>query len=154
MNLGIILIIIAAILFILEVIIPGFFIGVVATAILILGIIGLAVGDDILTSGWAILILLGGAVLGMVVSILLYKRLGKVTKPVTSGGDRLVGKTGIITVSTDPERPTHGKVRLESEMWSAEADTTLPKGTRVTVTESIGAHVKVEKIRKKGAGKR
>ena len=54
-----------------------------------------------------------------------------------------------MTVDTDPIHPTKGKVRLESEIWSAEADSVIKAGTKVEVVESIGAHVKVKVFRAK-----
>jgi len=144
MTIGLILIIIGVVLLIAEVIIPGFFIGVVATAVLILGVVAVVVGDEIFETIWVAVILIGGMGVGMVVSILFYKKIGKITKPITTVGDALIGKTGILTVDTDPIHPTKGKVRLDSEIWSAEADSVIKAGTKVEVVESIGAHVKVK----------
>jgi len=149
MTVGLILIIIGVILLIAEVIIPGFFIGVVATAMLVLGVVAVIVGDDIFGTIWVAVILIGGIGVGMVISILFYKKIGKITKPITTVGDALVGRTGIMTVETDPIHPTKGKVRIESEIWSAEADSVIKMGTKVEVVESIGAHVKVKVFREK-----
>ncbi len=153
-NIGIILIVVAAVLFILEVVIPGFFIGVVATAFGLAGIVALIFGDEVLASGWIALILIVGVGLGMVVSILFYKKIGKITPPTTTTGESLIGKVGIVTRDTDPEIPTKGKVRLGSEIWSAEADTVIEKGTRIVVIDCIGVHVKIEKFEDKRKVKR
>ena len=59
MTIGLILIIIGVVLLIAEVIIPGFFIGVVATAVLILGVVAVIVGDSIFGTIWVAVILIG-----------------------------------------------------------------------------------------------
>ncbi len=142
-----ILIIVGVILLIAEVIIPGFFVGVVATAFLFVGIISLIFEEVLSNPAILIGVAIVGLAIGMTISILFYKKLGKEQKPITSTGESLVGRTGIITVPTEPHHPTKGKVRLGSEIWSAEADKIITEGAKVEVVDSIGAHVKVVEMK-------
>ena len=70
--------------------------------------------------------------------------------PAGVGADRLVGTTGIVTVtvdSTDSARP--GRVTVGGEVWGAlcRGDETLPVGTKVRIASVIGTRVVVEPIR-------
>ena len=61
----------------------------------------------------------------------------------TTGMEGLIGESGVVTVPLTPE----GKVRVHGEIWSATADGTLPEGTRIRVSgyERMMLKVKGEK---------
>jgi len=143
-DIGMILVITGAGLFVAEVIIPGFFVGVVASAVLLLGFFSLIFEDLFSSPIIVMLILLAGLSVGMAISILFYKKLGKTSKPITTTGDTLIGRTGVLVKATDPNRPTAGKMRIGSEMWSVEAEKVIEEGTKVVVVKAIGSHVKVK----------
>lgn len=146
-DIGVVLVICGAALFVLEIIIPGFFVGVLATAVILLGFFSLLFHDLFSSPVYVVLILLFGLMVGMVVSILFYKKLGKISKVITTTSDSLVGRKGMLLESTDPHRPTAGKMRIGSEMWSVEAGSVIEKGCEVEVVEAIGSHVKVRRVK-------
>ena len=49
----------------------------------------------------------------------------------------IIGKTGIVTVDIDTLEAT-GQVKVNGEIWSAKADSNIPKGTEVEVTKIDG----------------
>ena len=59
-----------------------------------------------------------------------------------------MGREGIVTVPTDPDSLTKGKVRIGSDIWSATSDKPIKKDERVKVVSSEGVHVTVEKLKK------
>jgi membrane protein implicated in regulation of membrane protease activity len=77
----------------------------------------------------------------------LYRIIAPNKPPTTTVADSLVGKEGIVTAPTNPNHRTKGKVRIESQIWSASADTIIPSGTRIKVISSEGVHVKVIPIK-------
>lgn len=63
-------------------------------------------------------------------------------KPVT-GVEGLIGETGIADIDIDGD---HGMVSLHGERWSAYADELIKKGTKVTVVAVSGLKVKVKRM--------
>jgi len=55
----------------------------------------------------------------------------------------VMGKTGIVTVDIDPLEAT-GQVKINGEIWSAKADTNIPKGTEVEVLKIDGVKLIVK----------
>jgi membrane-bound serine protease (ClpP class) len=146
-SIGVGLIILGAILLISEASAPGFFVGAIGTACIAMGLMAMVVGDAILTSMWAPVVFVGVTLGGMAFSILFYQRLGALQKPKTTVADSLIGKTGMVTVETDPDSETKGKVKISSTVWSATSDFRLREGTKVEVVEAEGVHVKVRRIK-------
>lgn len=65
------------------------------------------------------------------------------------GADRLVGMTGIVTVSISPDDTSRrGRVSVDGEVWGALApeDEELPEGTRVRVAGMQGTRVIVARL--------
>ena len=63
-------------------------------------------------------------------------------RPVVSGGEALIGATG----ETVSWQGNEGRVRVEGEIWRAQADAPLPDGCRVKVTGRDGLVLRVEGI--------
>ena len=112
-------VILGAVLLAAEAATPGFFIGAVGTAFLVMGVIAMAFGDDTLTTWWAPIIMIIAAVIGMAISVWFYKSLGTVQPPTTTVTESIVGKTGIVTRDTDPDHQTRGKVKVGSRVSNA-----------------------------------
>ena len=146
LSIGMILILLGALLLAAEAAAPGFFIGTIGTAMLVLGAFALLAGDDILFSPWAPVIIIGGTFAGMAFAFWFYSRLGEIHPPTTTVATSLVGKTGIVTVETDPDHETRGKVKIGSTVWSATSAVVLYEGTKVEVTDAEGVHVTVKPI--------
>lgn len=49
----------------------------------------------------------------------------------------IIGKTGIVTVDINTLEST-GQIKVNGEIWSAKADTNIPKGTKVEVLKIDG----------------
>jgi membrane-bound ClpP family serine protease len=144
--LGWILIVLGAVLLLVEVYQPGFFIAVPATVLIILGVL-LLLGVDILSSPSGLIVGVLAAIGAASVTVWLYARLtpGK-EPPKTLSRDSLVGLEGTVVVPVDPET-LKGKVRLMSMEWSARSESgEIPAGKRVVVVHSEGVHVVVKEV--------
>lgn len=144
--LGWILIVLGAVLLLVEVYQPGYFIAVPATVLIILGIL-LLLGVDILSSPAGLIVGVIAAIGAASITVWLYGRLtpGK-EPPRTLSRDSLVGLEGTVVVPVDPETLT-GKVRLMSMEWSARSESgQIPVGKRVIVVRSEGVHVVVKEV--------
>ncbi|MEJ5301490.1 MAG: nodulation protein NfeD [Thermodesulforhabdaceae bacterium] len=140
---GILFIILAIIFFILEIKVSSY--GMLAIA----GLISLTLGSIMLfrsPSGhlmvpYSVLVpsVLGISLFFLVVAGLTYR--AQRMKP-KIGVEALIGARGIVE---EPLTPT-GKIFVEGELWNAESDEFLPKGTEVEVVEVHNLKLRVKKI--------
>lgn len=144
MMIAIIMLIIGIILLLAEAAAPGNFIIVPATMLTILGIVFIFIPDQLLTIYTPILAVIV-LIIAAVLAIQLYKRMSPVAPPQTLVGTSLVGRVGIVTTMITPSTML-GKVRVNGEIWSAEASCNIPAGTPVKIIASEGVHVTVEEI--------
>lgn len=146
-GLGYLLIALGVILFLVEASMPGFFIGVPATILVLLGIFALVVPDINVFTQWAPLLALAIGVPATFVTIWLYRRLAPPDQePTTRTGSNLVGLEGVVKTEVTPDT-TRGKVGLHHATWSATSRTqTIPVGTRVRVVEVDGVILVVEPV--------
>lgn len=144
--LGWILIVLGAVLLLVEVYQPGYFIAVPATVLVILGAL-LLLGVDILTSPWGLVIGVLAAIVAASVTVWLYSRLTPGHEPPkTLSRDSLVGLEGTVIAPVDPETLT-GKVWLGSMEWSARSESgEIPVGRKIIVVRSEGVHVVVKEV--------
>jgi membrane-bound ClpP family serine protease len=145
-TLALILIVIGAILLIIEASSPGVFLLIPGTVLVILGVIGY-IYPDFLYSVYAPILALVIAVPVTVGTVKMYQILARPEPPTTTITDSLVGKTGIVTVRTEPGNII-GKVKIESDEWSATSAEPIEAGTEVTVLKSQGVHVTVQRNKK------
>ena len=143
-TLGITLIIVGVLLLISEVVVPGFFIAIPGTVILVLGAIGV-IEPGFLESKWTPLVVLIVAIPTFFATIMFYKKFGPTGPPITTVATSLEGKRGKVTAAIDPDS-LKGKVKIETQVWSATADGPIPIGTVVEVVESKGVHVRVKPV--------
>ena len=145
-TLGWVLIVIGAVLLLIEVYQPGYFIAVPATVLVILGVL-LLLGVDILSSPAGLIVGVLAAIVAASVTVWLYSRLTPGHEPPrTLSRDSLVGLEGTVVAPVDPET-LMGKVRLGSMDWSARSESgSIPVGRRVIVVHSEGVHVVVKEI--------
>ncbi|HEC96107.1 MAG TPA: NfeD family protein, partial [Euryarchaeota archaeon] len=105
------MIIIGILLIVAEMSIPGFFIAVPGTALLIIGLVGL-IFPEILTTIWAPIIAVIVALGAMGITITIYRTIARPTKaPVTMSSDALIGREGIVVKRVIPNAYT-GKVKV------------------------------------------
>jgi len=142
---GLLLILLALVLFILEVKVVSYgMLSVGGTVSLFLGSIMLfetvepyyRLSLKVVLSMTALTVLFFLVILGFAVR-------AQRRKP-TTGMEGLIGKVGVVTIPLEPV----GKVRIHGEIWTALADGTYPEGARVRVTGSEGMMLKVEEEKK------
>jgi membrane protein implicated in regulation of membrane protease activity len=144
---GLIFVIIGIIMFLAEASSPGFFIGIPASILVVIGIIGIAFPDIFFTI-WSPIIAAIVAAITTIAIIVLYKKLAPPEAPTTTVGESLIGKKGIVTTTTVPDSYTKGKVKIGTEIWSATSKKPIKKGKHVVIVGSEGVHIKVEEIKK------
>jgi len=144
-TLGWILIIIGALMLLFEVAEPGYFIGVPATVLIILGIM-LLFGVDILNSVWGVVIGVAAALAAAGFTVWMYSRLTPNAMPTTISRDSLVGRMGLVTRTVETDSIA-GKVSVEGVQWSARTESgEIPEGKKVIVVRSEGVHVVVKEV--------
>ena len=142
-TLAIIFLIAGAIMIMAEAMSPGVFIIIPGTVLLILGLIGL-IYPDFLFSEYAPILALATALPVTLGTIKLYQKLAKPEPPTTVISESLIGKEGIVTVSTEPNS-IKGKVKIGSHVWSARSSEPIEAGTEVEVIGGEGVHVTVSR---------
>ncbi len=142
---GMALLIVGVLLVIAEAATPGFFIGVIGTAFIAMGIIGLLF-PFIYDTPWSVVIVVAVTAGSMLGAIMFYRRLGKPQPTATTITESNVGKEGIVTEDIEPHT-IHGKVKINLQIWSATADMHIPKGKKVKVIDWEGVHVIVEEVK-------
>lgn len=140
---GILLIILAVILFILEIKVTSF--GMLTVG----GIITLTLGSLMLFDSPLPFLRVSFSVLIPVVVItslcfilVISLAIKAYTKKPTTGKEGLVGEIGITKSPIDPS----GKVFIHGEYWDAVSDEVIPAETRVQVTEVNNIEIKVKKV--------
>ena len=139
---GVPLILIGAAFFIVEIIHPGAFLLIPGSILLAAGVVYLVSPSLLVDSifGPAIVILVAfGATLA---TVPYYRHIAPVHRPMVSIPSSLEGQTGIVTTQVEPDS-MHGKVRVQSEIWSARADQMIPEGTKVRILGGEGTSVRV-----------
>jgi len=144
-EIALLVIIVGIILLFIEISTPGFFFGVPATVLIILGIFLAFVPDPMVAIIVATLFIIP-ITIG---SIFLYKKLSPERPPIPLGRWSIVGRTGIVTKEIVPDSMS-GKVSISSEIWSAKADERIPVGKRIKVVASEGVHVTVVRLVENG----
>lgn len=124
-----------------EAFFPGGYLLIPGGVLVIVGAFGLADQDDLFTWVTAAVAIVA-AVPVTAGTIYLYKRLGAPEPPSTTVSESLVGKEGVVTVKVTPDN-IRGKVKIGSDIWSADSDEPISAGTKVIVDSSEGVHVHV-----------
>jgi len=143
-ELGLIFMIIGVLMLLAEALLPGAFLVVPATVLIILGAIGL-IAPGILLSWWSPLIAIIIIVPMTFLTIRLYQRLSPPMPPTTTVATSLIGREGLVVTDICPNN-LRGKVKIDNDVWSATADRSIAAGSRVRVVHSEGVHVRVEVI--------
>lgn len=147
-ELGITLIVIGLLLLVMEIHLPGFFIGIPATVSIMLGIMAIVLQDQVNT--WPVFFVgLCISVATFYGTILLYQRIAPPEKQLqhVSAGDSLVGKIGTVMKEVDHET-IEGDVRIEGQIHSARAyiEEHISPDTKVEVVETRGVHVVIKRM--------
>lgn len=144
-TIAIALIVIGAVFLIIEAFSPGAFMLVPGIVLVIVGLIGCADPDMLLT--WVSpVVAVVVAIPVTLITIKVYAKLAKPVPPSTTVMESLVGREGVVTVATD-SASMKGKVRIGPDTWSAVSDEPIEAGAKVTVDSSEGVHVHVRRLR-------
>ena len=138
---AIILVIIGALLVITEANVPGGYLIIPGLDLLVIGIYG-CIFPDMLFTWYTIAIAIVLTIPVIVGTLWLYRRLGGPAPPSTTVAGSLIGRTGTVTVETNPDN-LKGKVKIGSDTWSADSDEVIEVGAEVTVVSREGVHVHV-----------
>lgn len=144
-TVGTALLTIGVVLLLLEVTMPGFFVGIVATVLIVLGVLAFIAPDVALSPIWAPIIVIVVGLPTLFATIYAYRKIAPADKPPTTiAGDSLVGREGTVTHAVEPNS-SKGKVRLERQVWSATADESIPEGAAVVVKRVDGVILIVQR---------
>ncbi|MHB8585860.1 MAG: NfeD family protein [Thermoplasmatota archaeon] len=142
---GISFITIGVVLLLLEVSMPGFFVGVPAMILIVLGVLAFIAPSYALSPFWAPIIVIVVGLPATVGTILAYRKIAPSDEPpTTTAADNLVGRTGTVTRAIEPGS-SRGKVRLGRQDWSATAAETIPEGSNVRIAKIEGVVLYVER---------
>lgn len=147
-TIAIVLIALGVIFLIVEAFSPGAFMLIPGLVLVILGLIG-AAWPDILLTWWSLAIVIVVAIPVTLLTVKGYQKLAKPAPPTTTVVESLVGRTGYVIVPTVPGT-MKGKVRIDADVWSATSDEPIEEGAQVTVDSSEGVHVHVSRLRQGG----
>jgi membrane protein implicated in regulation of membrane protease activity len=143
LDIGWVMIIAGIALMVIEASQPGFFVAVPGTTLVVLGAATLLIPG--FAKDWAPVIIVVTALVSSIVTIVVYRKIAPGHKPLTTSRDILVGRNGIVVTAVTPDSLS-GKVKIDTGIWSATADSRIPEGRKVTVISSEGVHVKVKEI--------
>lgn len=133
------------IFFLVEASMPGFFLGVPASILIILGVIALSFPGFDLFSIWSPLIVVLVGVPATAITIWSYRKMAKPDQePTTQTASNLIGAMGRVTEPVIPDKP-RGKVKIEHQTWSAVCESgTIPVDAHVKVLRVDGVILVVE----------
>lgn len=131
--------------FLIEASMPGFFLGVPASILIILGVVALSVPGFDLFSIWSPLIVVLVGVPATAITIWSYRRIARPDEePTTQTASNLVGAKGRVTTEVVADKP-RGKVKVEHQTWSAMSESgTIPVDAHVRVVRVDGIILVVE----------
>ena len=145
-TIAIILIIIGLIFLIIEALTPGFFAVIPGAVLVVIGVLGYFI-DGYFESLLYMVITVAVVTLAVsVITIKGYQILAKPEPPTTTVMESLVGRDGLVTTKVSSGN-LKGKVKIDSDTWSATSDDVIEAGTEVTVFAAEGVHVKVRRKR-------
>lgn len=142
-TVGYSLIALGVVMFLIEATVPGFFIAVPATILIILGVAAFYVPFDAFLRFAPLVVILVG-VPATAVTIWVYKKMAPPSQmPTTRSGDSLTGTLAVVTRTVEPGT-IKGKVRVGREIWSATTTgEPIPVGASVRVTSVEGVVLNV-----------
>ncbi|MDR0309558.1 MAG: NfeD family protein [Candidatus Methanoplasma sp.] len=143
-TIAIILMMIGLVLLIIEALTPGFFAVIPGAVCVVVGVLGYFIDGYFDSVPFMVVTVIVVVLVVSFVTIKGYQILAKPEPPTTTVVDSLVGKEGLVTTEVNPGN-LKGKVRIDSDSWSATSEETIPKGSDVVVYAAEGVHVKVRK---------
>jgi inner membrane protein len=142
---GITLVVVGIALFAFELVHPGALLIIPGSILLVAGFLYLFLPDVLLDSYIGPVLVIVAAIVGALVEIPYYRWVAPVHRPMSTTSAGLVGSEGIVVAPVIPNT-LRGKVRVNSEIWSARSSEPIPEGTRVRVIHGEGVSVTVQPI--------
>ncbi|MHB1435042.1 MAG: NfeD family protein [Thermoplasmata archaeon] len=143
--LGLAIVIVGLALIVFEFIHPGAILLIPGSILVVVGFFYLVYPSDLLGSEYGPIAIVVVALLAALVEVPYYRHIAPEHPPMAATAAGLVGKVGVVTVTVVPDS-LRGKVRLDSEIWSARADREIPVGARVRVVNAGGVSVEVAPV--------
>ena len=131
------------ILIALEAFNPGGYLIIPGVVLTVVGIWGYLCSDLIYT-WYTPLVAIVVAIPVSAITMYGYRFLGSPEPPSTTVTGSLIGREGVVVVEVSPGN-LKGKVKIDSDTWSADSDEVVPVGTVVIVESAEGVHVTVRK---------
>ena len=144
-TLGIFLLLIGIVLFAVEIIHPGALLLIPATVVLAVGILILVGAQSLFYTPYGPAIIVSVALAAAVLTIPYYRYVAMPHKPMSTITSNLEGELGVVIAPVVPDT-LKGKVRVNSEVWSARSSRPIPSGTRVRILRGEGVSVEVEPV--------
>lgn len=141
-GLGVLLVALGIALLASELVHPGALLFIPASVLLIAGIFYLFFPTYLLDSAIGPIAILVAAIVATIVELFFYRWVAPTHEPLTTTMSGLVGREGVVVAEVIPDT-MKGKVRVDSEVWSARASVTIPPGTHVRVVRGEGVSIEV-----------
>ncbi|HZY70613.1 MAG TPA: NfeD family protein [Thermoplasmata archaeon] len=140
LGIGFTLILVGIVVVVFELAHPGLFLLIPATVLIVAGILLAINPADLLSTIWGPALVGVAGVIAAAVSIPYYQRMAPIHRPMVTTPSSLQGETGVVVVDVEPNS-MKGKVRIRSEVWSAQSEAPIAQGTKVRVVRGEGVSV-------------
>jgi inner membrane protein len=144
-EIGIVIVVIGIVLLASELVHPGALLFIPGSVLLVAGFLYLFFPTYLLDSVIGPIAILVAAFIATGVEVFYYRWVAPTHNPLSTTSAGLVGQEGIVIVPVVPNT-LKGKVRVNSEVWSARAGQAIPAGTRVRIVHGEGVSVQVEPV--------
>ena len=145
LTIGVILVIVGLVLLAIELVHPGALLLIPATILLVAGALYLLDPASLTTTIWGPAVIAVAAVGAAIATIPYYQHIAPIHRPMVTTPSSLQGEEGLVVTEVVPDT-IKGKVRIRSEVWSAQASRPIPEGTKVRVVRGEGVTVWVEPV--------
>ena len=142
---GIALVAAGVVLLASELVHPGALLLIPGSILLVAGFLYLFLPNVLLDSYFGPVAIVVTAILAALVEIPYYRWVAPTHRPLSTTSGGLVGEEGVVIAAVVPNT-LKGKIRVQSEVWSARSDRPIPVGSRVRVTKGEGVSVTVEPV--------
>ena len=142
MGLGVLIVLIGVVVLALEFVHPGALLLIPGSILLVGGLLYLFLPDFLLDTPWGFIVIVLAAIVATLVEIPYYRYIAPTHGPMTTTAAGLVGEVGTVTAPIVPDT-LKGKVRIKSEIWSAQGSHPIPIGTKVRIVAGEGVAVEV-----------
>ena len=139
---GVALVVIGLVLFGVELIHPGALLLVPGYIVLMAGLLYTFFPATLLDTPWGVLVIVLAAIVGALVQIPFYRYIAPTHRPMTTTSSGFTGETGVVVAPIVPNS-LKGKIRIRTEIWSAQSEAPIPNGTRVRVVSGEGVSLRV-----------